>query len=419
MSTQQLEPNNKSSRYHHSHHHGSIHHHGNHHHSSNSRYYSSNSSNYRSNNYNNNQSSSSTSSTTRYLRSDSTCKTLSSQHNDMNNSIMGLNPMNMLNQDNPDMINNNIPNNLNTMFRSNSLRQIKTDNDLIPDQNINMNNSYDFYRNQHALGNNQFRNRIPSNNLQFNNYNNNNGKRFSSNSFNYMQLNTPTVVTGGYSNNNSNNSFIDNEQILLNTNLVSLSEYNLNDQIDQNDPKKQSDFEDTTSNESSNSINGDADDKLNEETNEWSTLQEPRYKFIKNNDRTMFDLIFKERKNFEKIAQIFGSSKHNYLEEVRCELAGTNEDPEANTFILVNCLLNRSFSKIRLNRFFNSLNQITNDRSTITYLNADIERRQRLINDSKEETNNNISQSTNKSYPHLRNCIDMLKKYNIMPNVSK
>lgn len=323
----------------------------------------------------------------------------------------------MLTQENTDMLpSNNLPTlNQGSMFRSNSLRQIKTDGDLNSDS-YDMNNSTNFYRSN----GNQFRNggsRIQTNNLTFNNNNYNNGKRFTgNNSFSYMPINNSIATASGSSYSNALSNFIESDQIGLNTNLVSLSEYNINDQLNNiNETKalnKQSDFDDSTSNESNSIINGNDEESLYEA--EWSILQEPRFKFLKDDDRTMFDLIFRERKNFKKIADIFGT-KHNYLEEVRAELAGTNEDPEANTFILVNCLLNRSFSKIRLNRFFNALNQITNDRSMNTYVYADVERRQRLI-DSIHDSE--VAPSSSDSGSCLNKCLDMFTEYNIMPSAS-
>ncbi len=139
----------------------------------------------------------------------------------------------------------------------------------------------------------------------------------------------------------------------------------------------------------------------------------------------MFDSVFTNaqnlaHKNLNKLATIFGSEE-SYLKLVRQELSGADLNNDSNNFILVNCLLNRSFSKIRLNQFFNVLNQCPEpgDRSRVAYVKAEMERRQKLI-DSRggkkfvKASSAANSNSTNNTISCLDKCLDLFSKEGLL-----
>lgn len=139
----------------------------------------------------------------------------------------------------------------------------------------------------------------------------------------------------------------------------------------------------------------------------------------------MFDSMFNKQnlvhKNLTKLPVIFGSDA-NYLNLVRTELAGTEPENDSNNFILVNCLLNRSFSKIRLEQFFNLLHQCPDpgDKTRVSYSAAEVEKRQRMIDAFGEKTEVSVDGSKEVGEQGARSscvedCLELFRKEGLFP----
>ena len=178
---------------------------------------------------------------------------------------------------------------------------------------------------------------------------------------------------------------------------------------------------------------------------EWSTLNEARFKLIKS-DASMFEFIFSknilEEADFKaQIKKMFGINqldpmqpKENYLQLIRADfeqfLAENNESFETNNLVLANCLLNKTFSKVKLNRLFEFLNgsdlgdnylSSIPIRSRLTYLSNDLTRRQKLIDFGCEEncfkTFSNGSTLPKVAEPlqtNLKLCLSLLSEENLL-----
>lgn len=169
------------------------------------------------------------------------------------------------------------------------------------------------------------------------------------------------------------------------------------------------------------------DDINNAENNqpEWSILDQPRFNFIQNRETTMFDSMFNQQnlvhKNLTKLPVIFGADA-NYLNLVRTELAGTEPENDSNNFILVNCLLNRSFSKIRLEQFFNLLHQCPDpgDKTRVSYLAAEVENRQKMIDAYNEKEvviagDSKEVREQDTGYSYVEDCLELFRKEALFP----
>ncbi len=142
----------------------------------------------------------------------------------------------------------------------------------------------------------------------------------------------------------------------------------------------------------------------------------------------MFDSVFTNtenlaQKNLNKLATIFGSEQ-SYLKLVRQELSGADLNNDSNNFILVNCLLNRSFSKIRLGQFFNVLNQCpeASDRPRVAYVKAELDRRQKVIHSICEKKSVKVdpivdSNGVKNKISCLDKCLDLLTKEGLLPTL--
>jgi hypothetical protein len=131
----------------------------------------------------------------------------------------------------------------------------------------------------------------------------------------------------------------------------------------------------------------------------------------------MFESVFSQQnlvhKNLTKLPAIFGPGE-NYLNLVRTELSGAEPDNDSNNFILVNCLLNRSFSKLRLAQFFNRIHQCPDpgDKSRASYLVAEVEKRQQLL-DAFEAKSPNLKEE--KAFSYVDNCLELLRREALFP----
>lgn len=134
----------------------------------------------------------------------------------------------------------------------------------------------------------------------------------------------------------------------------------------------------------------------------------------------MFDSMFNQQnlvhKNLTKLPVIFGSDA-NYLNLVRTELAGTEPENDSNNFILVNCLLNRSFSKIRLEQFFNLLHQCPDpdDKTRVCYSAAEVEKRQKMIDAVGEQTAVKQAKEQGVRSSYVEDCMELFRKEGLFP----
>ncbi len=175
---------------------------------------------------------------------------------------------------------------------------------------------------------------------------------------------------------------------------------------------------------------------------EWVSLNEAKFKLIKS-DASMFEFIFSknilEEADFKaQIKKMFGINqldpmqpKENYLQLIRADfeqfLAENNESFETNNLVLANCLLNKTFSKVKLNRLFEFLNgsdlgdnylSSIPIKSRLTYLSNDLTRRQKLIDFGGEEnffkSFSNGSKVVEPLQDNLKQCLSLLTKENLL-----
>jgi hypothetical protein len=237
------------------------------------------------------------------------------------------------------------------------------------------------------------------------------------------------------------------QQILAQINsepMVPLKDKTIMEEEDDEIEDEEADPDYLLSSDSESTVSIDSNE-LNQNSERWQALNEFSLNRDNKNDMTLFDIVFKNKLaslcsdlNDERDAKCDTESLQ--LTEHILKLINLNNcDQDLNWFnffdsshtenktnsliyfILSNCLLSKSFSKIKLNRLFNSNCDENGITSRATFLSRDLARRTKrllIAQEEKEESHNQtvdsslISESENESV--LNECLNLLNDENLI-----